>query len=261
MTRFLADVGALSRAQTPQWSREPHHSAGGLLSSVCPAGTPELSEGQRTELEKQLKAREERLLPMYYQVALRFADLHDTPGRMQEKGVIMVSGTRRGGFAVRAQTWEAKSPPGGRDCSSACRPCPGCCSPLQPSRTALKPTSMSWQRAVAAHQLLSAKKNLGSAPVSVGHPGVEERSLLPLLAAAPAAAGGGGEGGGAEGQQRAEPHAHPVHAAPLVHGDRRSRQGTPSPSFLRCPCGQGGPEGCHLTLLLLGYFSGASPRV
>ncbi|KAK2522859.1 Acacb [Columba guinea] len=51
-------------------------------------GTPELSEGQRTELEKQLKAREELLLPVYYQVAVRFADLHDTPGRMQEKGVI-----------------------------------------------------------------------------------------------------------------------------------------------------------------------------
>ncbi|KAM6119783.1 acetyl-CoA carboxylase 2 isoform 1-T1 [Phoenicopterus ruber ruber] len=51
-------------------------------------GTPELSEAQRKELEKQLKAREELLLPMYYQVAVRFADLHDTPGRMQEKGVI-----------------------------------------------------------------------------------------------------------------------------------------------------------------------------
>ncbi|NWS39599.1 ACACB carboxylase, partial [Probosciger aterrimus] len=32
--------------------------------------------------------REELLLPMYYQVAVHFADLHDTPGRMQEKGVI-----------------------------------------------------------------------------------------------------------------------------------------------------------------------------
>ncbi|KAM9625723.1 acetyl-CoA carboxylase 2 isoform 2-T2 [Morphnus guianensis] len=52
-------------------------------------GTPELSEVQRRELEKQLKAREELLLPMYYQVAMHFADLHDTPGRMQEKGVIM----------------------------------------------------------------------------------------------------------------------------------------------------------------------------
>lgn len=28
---------------------------------------------------------------MYYQVAMHFADLHDTPGRMQEKGVITVS--------------------------------------------------------------------------------------------------------------------------------------------------------------------------
>uniref|UniRef100_A0A8C3ETJ2 Acetyl-CoA carboxylase beta n=1 Tax=Corvus moneduloides TaxID=1196302 RepID=A0A8C3ETJ2_CORMO len=51
-------------------------------------GTPELSEGERRELEKQLKAREELLLPVYHQVAVRFADLHDTPGRMQEKGVI-----------------------------------------------------------------------------------------------------------------------------------------------------------------------------
>ncbi|KAM6297727.1 acetyl-CoA carboxylase 2 [Aegotheles albertisi] len=51
-------------------------------------GTPELSEEQRKDLEKQLKAREELLLPVYYQVAVRFADLHDTPGRMQEKGVI-----------------------------------------------------------------------------------------------------------------------------------------------------------------------------
>ncbi|OWK61182.1 Acetyl-CoA carboxylase 2 [Lonchura striata] len=51
-------------------------------------GTPELSEAQRKQLEKQLKAREELLLPVYHQVAVRFADLHDTPGRMQEKGVI-----------------------------------------------------------------------------------------------------------------------------------------------------------------------------
>ncbi|XP_064024237.1 acetyl-CoA carboxylase 2 isoform X2 [Pogoniulus pusillus] len=52
-------------------------------------GNPELSVEQRKELEKQLKAREDLLLPMYYQVAVCFADLHDTPGRMQEKGVIM----------------------------------------------------------------------------------------------------------------------------------------------------------------------------
>ncbi|KAJ3603855.1 hypothetical protein NHX12_028596 [Muraenolepis orangiensis] len=51
-------------------------------------GTPELSEKDRKELETQLRAREEFLLPIYHQVAVQFADLHDTPGRMQEKGVI-----------------------------------------------------------------------------------------------------------------------------------------------------------------------------
>ncbi|XP_074868764.1 acetyl-CoA carboxylase 2 isoform X2 [Carettochelys insculpta] len=63
------------------------------IDSVC-AGlveqldTPELLEEDRRELEKQLKAREEHLLPIFHQVAVQFADLHDTPGRMQEKGVI-----------------------------------------------------------------------------------------------------------------------------------------------------------------------------
>ncbi|NXA37356.1 ACACB carboxylase, partial [Eudromia elegans] len=51
-------------------------------------GRPELLDPERRELERQLQAREELLLPVYYQVAVHFADLHDTPGRMQEKGVI-----------------------------------------------------------------------------------------------------------------------------------------------------------------------------
>ncbi|XP_053325093.1 acetyl-CoA carboxylase 2 isoform X2 [Spea bombifrons] len=51
-------------------------------------GTPELSNAQCKQLEMKLKAREEMLLPIYHQVAVKFADLHDTPGRMQEKGVI-----------------------------------------------------------------------------------------------------------------------------------------------------------------------------
>ena len=45
-------------------------------------------------MEGQLRAREEFLLPIYHQVALQFVDLHDTPGRMQEKGVITVSPAR-----------------------------------------------------------------------------------------------------------------------------------------------------------------------
>ncbi|NXA66822.1 ACAC carboxylase, partial [Mohoua ochrocephala] len=51
-------------------------------------GTPELSPADRKELEAKLKEREEFLIPIYQQVAMQFADLHDTPGRMQEKGAI-----------------------------------------------------------------------------------------------------------------------------------------------------------------------------
>lgn len=58
---------------------------------LTPTGTPELSPPDRKELETKLKEREEFLLPIYHQVAVQFADLHDTPGRMQEKGVITVS--------------------------------------------------------------------------------------------------------------------------------------------------------------------------
>ncbi|XP_056276127.1 acetyl-CoA carboxylase isoform X3 [Pseudoliparis swirei] len=50
--------------------------------------SPELPDKQSRELEAKLKAREEFLLPIYHQVAVQFVDLHDTPGRMQEKGVI-----------------------------------------------------------------------------------------------------------------------------------------------------------------------------
>lgn len=48
----------------------------------------DLSDKECKELEAKLKAREEFLLPIYHQVAVQFVDLHDTPGRMQEKGVI-----------------------------------------------------------------------------------------------------------------------------------------------------------------------------
>ncbi|XP_032823616.2 acetyl-CoA carboxylase 1 isoform X2 [Petromyzon marinus] len=51
-------------------------------------GTPELSATEKKELEGKLKEREEFLLPIYHQVAVKFADLHDTPGRMHEKGAI-----------------------------------------------------------------------------------------------------------------------------------------------------------------------------
>uniref|UniRef100_D3ZBE2 acetyl-CoA carboxylase n=1 Tax=Rattus norvegicus TaxID=10116 RepID=D3ZBE2_RAT len=53
-------------------------------------GTAQLPDKDRKELESQLKAREDLLLPIYHQVAVQFADLHDTPGHMLEKGIISV---------------------------------------------------------------------------------------------------------------------------------------------------------------------------
>lgn len=51
----------------------------------------DLQPKDKTILEKQMKEREEQLMPIYHQVAIMFADLHDTATRMQEKGCINVS--------------------------------------------------------------------------------------------------------------------------------------------------------------------------
>ncbi|XP_076466128.1 acetyl-CoA carboxylase-like isoform X2 [Babylonia areolata] len=52
------------------------------------AASPEATPEKRQELQKQMKKMEDGLAPVYHTVALHFADLHDTPGRMEEKGVI-----------------------------------------------------------------------------------------------------------------------------------------------------------------------------
>ena len=52
---------------------------------------PQKSVNERSNLEREMKKREEQLSSIYHQVAVQFADLHDTPGRMQEKGCIVVS--------------------------------------------------------------------------------------------------------------------------------------------------------------------------
>ena len=53
--------------------------------------SPDLNPKDKVALEKQMKDREEQLMPIYHQVAVMFADLHDTAARMQEKGCINVS--------------------------------------------------------------------------------------------------------------------------------------------------------------------------
>ncbi|XP_035827708.1 acetyl-CoA carboxylase isoform X2 [Aplysia californica] len=50
--------------------------------------SPDLDAESKAALERQLKDREDILIPLYHSVAVMFADLHDTPGRMEEKGCI-----------------------------------------------------------------------------------------------------------------------------------------------------------------------------
>ncbi|KAJ2054343.1 acetyl-coenzyme-A carboxylase [Coemansia sp. S16] len=50
--------------------------------------SPDLSPEQKAAVKRQLDAREKTLLPVYTQIAVQFADLHDRAGRMAAKGVI-----------------------------------------------------------------------------------------------------------------------------------------------------------------------------
>lgn len=51
---------------------------------------PNATTAAKADLEQQLNKRHRQLLPVYHQVALYFADLHDTAVKMQERGVIQV---------------------------------------------------------------------------------------------------------------------------------------------------------------------------
>jgi acetyl-CoA carboxylase / biotin carboxylase 1 len=45
-------------------------------------------EAASNDLALKIKIRESKVLPIYQQIAVQFADLHDTPGRMEATGVI-----------------------------------------------------------------------------------------------------------------------------------------------------------------------------
>lgn len=47
-----------------------------------------LSTAESAAAKAELSAREKILLPLYNQIALQFADLHDRPNRMKAKGTI-----------------------------------------------------------------------------------------------------------------------------------------------------------------------------
>mmetsp|Transcript_4903 Transcript_4903/g.18418 ORF Transcript_4903/g.18418 Transcript_4903/m.18418 type:complete len:2238 (-) Transcript_4903:55-6768(-) len=48
----------------------------------------DLTMEQKSDIEEQMKKRVKDLVPIYNHIAIQFCDLHDTPGRMKEKGVI-----------------------------------------------------------------------------------------------------------------------------------------------------------------------------
>ena len=58
---------------------------GALKRKLNDKATP---ESELSEIKAQMTEREKKLLPVYGQIALQFADLHDRSGRMQAKGVI-----------------------------------------------------------------------------------------------------------------------------------------------------------------------------
>ena len=52
------------------------------------AADPKLSKEELEEVKSKMVAREKQLLPIYAQISLQFADLHDRSGRMKAKGTI-----------------------------------------------------------------------------------------------------------------------------------------------------------------------------
>jgi len=81
---------------------------GRKLTSAPEGGGP----GSRSEIEGLIKKRQELLLPVYQQVAVAFADLHDTPRRMLHKGCVhaVVPWKRARSFfywRLRRRLWES----------------------------------------------------------------------------------------------------------------------------------------------------------
>ena len=61
-----------------------------LASVLKQLNNPALASEEKSRLDKLHRKREAELSGIYHQVAVHFADLHDTAERMQEKGVIQV---------------------------------------------------------------------------------------------------------------------------------------------------------------------------
>jgi len=59
-----------------------------MRSLVEEMADPHVSSVEKAHLDEKIKRREEQLAGVYHQVAVRFAELHDTPTRMKEKGCL-----------------------------------------------------------------------------------------------------------------------------------------------------------------------------
>ena len=60
----------------------------GLVKKMAEAQAGKAGPEALDELKRQIAAREQQLLPVYAQISLQFADLHDRAGRMKAKGVV-----------------------------------------------------------------------------------------------------------------------------------------------------------------------------
>ncbi|KAL3763746.1 hypothetical protein ACHAW5_006190 [Stephanodiscus triporus] len=58
---------------------------------------------ERQEVMDAIHEREQALLPVYEQIAVKFCELHDTPGRMKAVGVIELNSLRAGSLRRLAQ--------------------------------------------------------------------------------------------------------------------------------------------------------------
>ena len=88
MVEMYADPSARGNVLEPEGIVEIKFRKADLLRTMHRLDPELKAMDQRGAARADIAEREQLLLPVYHQVALRFAEMHDTPRRMQEKGVI-----------------------------------------------------------------------------------------------------------------------------------------------------------------------------
>ncbi|KAI9483961.1 MAG: acetyl-CoA carboxylase [Benjaminiella poitrasii] len=102
MMEMYADVNARGGVLEPEGIVEIKYRKPALLATMArldptygalkkQLAASETSEDKKVQIKTQMERREQELLPVYQQIAIQFADLHDRSGRMKAKGVIRKS--------------------------------------------------------------------------------------------------------------------------------------------------------------------------